>query len=246
MIKIQRASAPEVLADSPSEGMHYNKKEVVERLWEMQHGKCCYCEQRIPDEGHLKAVEHFRPKSVFRNLKNEWKNLLLSCAQCNGKKSDKFPVILSDTSGESETLYPETASRETPAVIDPSDPEINPEDHISFDFSGGDTSYEEYGIIMARHGSLMGQITIETVGLDRMFYAKKRYDYYVYIIMQDFRNLLIALSQGNERDLESCKRTFRQLMSAKGEFAAFTRAFVRHKKLDRPPVGIRIPVGSEI
>ncbi len=40
MIKIQRASAPEVLADSPSEGMHYNKKEVVERLWEMQHGKC--------------------------------------------------------------------------------------------------------------------------------------------------------------------------------------------------------------
>ncbi len=212
----------------------------------MQHGKCCYCEQRIPDEGHLKAVEHFRPKSIFKDLKNDWENLLLACSQCNGKKSDKFPVILSDRSDELETSDPKTASEETPAIIDPSDSETDPEDHIGFDFTGSDMSDEEYGIIMARNNSLMGHTTIETVGLGRMFYAKKRYDHYVCTIMQDYRNLLIAASQKNERGLESCKRTFHQLMSAKGEFAAFVRAFVRHKRLNRPPIGIRISVGSEI
>lgn len=56
----------------------------------MQHGKCCYCEQKIPKEGHQKAVEHFKPKSIFKYFINDWDNLLLACPQCNGKKSDKF------------------------------------------------------------------------------------------------------------------------------------------------------------
>ncbi len=98
MIKIRRTPCPAILLGKTPEGTHYNKTEVVSALWAMQHGKCCYCERRLPETGHLKAVEHFRPKSVFPELRNEWRNLLLACSQCNGQKADKFPEIPSDPS----------------------------------------------------------------------------------------------------------------------------------------------------
>ena len=100
MIKIKRGECPDVLADTPQEGTRYNSKPVVEVLHQMQKEKCCYCEQLIPKKGHIKAVEHFHPKSVYKHMRNDWKNLLLVCAQCNGKKSDKFPVRLSKIDGE--------------------------------------------------------------------------------------------------------------------------------------------------
>ena len=93
MIRIKRQPCPSALEGVSSNANHYNKKEIVKALWDMQHMKCCYCECRIPQDGHLKAVEHFRPKSVYQELKNEWSNLLLACAQCNGKKRDKLPVM---------------------------------------------------------------------------------------------------------------------------------------------------------
>ena len=85
MIYIQRTECPESLKNSPLAGTKYNTKPVVKALVEMQYYKCCYCEMPIPSRGHLKAVEHFEPKSVFKLKTNDWNNLLLACAQCNGK-----------------------------------------------------------------------------------------------------------------------------------------------------------------
>ena len=105
MIFIVRSDVPKTLLGKTHEGDHYNKPQVVEALWEMQHGKCCYCEIDLPKKGHLKAVEHFAPKSIFKGLRNEWENLLLACSLCNGEKSNKYSVILSDKENVDKVIY---------------------------------------------------------------------------------------------------------------------------------------------
>jgi uncharacterized protein (TIGR02646 family) len=240
MIKIARADCPPVLQNASSEGKHYNKKKVVKVLWEMQHEKCCYCEQKIPHEGHLKAVEHFKPQSIFQDLKNDWKNLLLACTQCNGKKSAKFPVELTDESGEPKVIYLKTESGGKPLIIDPSDPNIDPEEHIDFIV---DDSEGLHGIVKARCNSNLGLLTIKVVDLTSIFYTKQRRNYY-YSLMMEYRNLLKAMDENNDTELESCKRYFRMLISAKGKFAAFVRAFAKSKNLNKR-FGIDIPVGAE-
>jgi len=84
MIKIKRADCPKSLRGKTKAKAAYRNLDVIETLWNMQHGKCAYCEMKLPLEGHQKTVDHFRPKGKFKSRVNDWKNLLLVCAQCNG------------------------------------------------------------------------------------------------------------------------------------------------------------------
>lgn len=242
MISINRAECPDVLADSPTEGTLYNKNEVVRSLWEMQHGKCCYCEMEIPDEGHLKAVEHFQPKSVFKGLKNDWENLLLACAQCNGKKSNLFPTELTDEIGEPKVVYLKTKTQGEPAIIDPSDSNIDPDDHIDFVVDDID---ENFGIIIDKNNSSKGKTTIEVIGLYRLFYTKERKYYYLNVYYPLYSRLLSAADDGIDQVIRSYLDDFKKHMSSTARFAAFARAFARKKKLDSR-FGLEIPVGAEI
>lgn len=225
MIKIKRSKCPPTLRNSPLKGRRYNSREVVEALWEMQHGKCCYCEMKIPKKGHQKGVDHFRPQLVFKGLKNDWRNLLLACAQCNGKKSDKFPV---DSEGR-------------PLIIDPSHPDIDPEDHIDFIV---DDREDDYGLIFEKNSSELGRITIEVIGLYDSFYTGHRREYLYDVLLRTYRDLLKAHDQGEGHALDSYKSDFAMSMSAKGKFAAFARAFARDRRLDER-FDLRIPVGSD-
>ncbi len=241
MIKIKRAGCPGVLKDSPSTGKRYKNPTVVATLWKMQHGKCCYCEQYIPEKGHLKAVEHFSPKSVYKKRRNDWKNLLLACAQCNGQKSDKFPTELTDNSDEAKVVYQKRDSRGRPLIIDPSDTKANPEDHIGFvvDDRGGDL-----GNPKVKSDSPLGRTTINTVGLHGQFYVEKRQTFYFDTLIPVYYILLKAKQKKERIVLQSYKDKFVMFMSAKGEFAAFARAFARDRCLNEK-FGIRIPVGAE-
>ncbi len=241
MIKINRAECPDALKDSPSEGTHYNKEQVVKPLWKMQHEKCCYCEMKIPEKGHLKAVEHFHPKSVFKGLKNDWLNLLLACAQCNGKKSDKFPVELTDASSETKVVYIKSESGGEPQIIDPSDPNIDPEEHIDFIVEDSD---DDLGLIKEKNNSRLGHFTIEVIGLDNYFYTKERRYFYINILAPHHLSLLQARDQNEDDSLEQYTQKFKMLMSAKGKLAAFARAFAKHKKLHER-FEIDILTGSE-
>lgn len=241
MIKIKRSSCPDVLDGSPSGGEKYKNKKIVKVLWKMQHGKCCYCEQKIPKDGHQKAVEHFKPKSIFKYLINDWGNLLLACPQCNGKKSDKFPVELTDESEETKFVYLKTESNSKSLIINPSDPEIDPEKHI--DFIVDDTD-DNYGVITVKNNSTLGRLTIDVIDLSNNFYTSKRRTVYCNILMPYYLILLTAKAQDNEIMIQTYKDNFKMLMSAKGEFAAFVRAYARYKQLDRR-FGITITVGVE-
>ncbi len=228
MIKIMRTECPDVLVDSPKTGIHYNKKKVVKKLWEMQKRKCCYCESFIPKEGHQKTVEHFQPKSIFKWLKNDWANLLLACPQCNGKKSNKFPIMLTDNKNESKVLYIKKPTRGKTLLIDPSK-RIDPENHITFIV---DDSKSDYGNIKSKNYSRLGKETIQTIGLDGFHYLRERRVWHR-ILNMVFNNLLEAEDQGNEDVVKEKCDTFKLYMSAKSKFTAYVREYVKQKKLDK-------------
>lgn len=239
MIRIQRTSCPATLRGKTSQGTHYNKAEVVAALWAMQNGKCCYCERRLPKVGHLKAVEHFKPKSVFLGLKNEWTNLLLACSQCNGKKGNKFPKILSKEVNEDKVLYLDT---EQPAILDPSDPEIDPEDHIDFDFDTLEWM-DGYAVIMAKNGSRLGEETIRAVGLDEPFHTRQRKERHRRVINVSYWSLIEAIENGDADQIAAQRQSFELLMAPQSPYAALARAFARFKNLENLPVAVRIPKG---
>lgn len=227
MIRIQRTDCPAVLVGKTSDGTHYNKAEVVAALWKMQHGKCCYCERSLPEQGHLKAVEHFKPKSIFPVLRNEWSNLLLACSQCNGHKGNQFPV---------------NANTGLPAILDPSDPAIDPEDHLDFDFDPIEWM-DGFAVIMAKGGSDLGQETIRTVRLDDIFYTRLRKKKHRRVINVSYLSLIEAIEGGDPDEIAAQRASFELLMAPNKPHAALARAFARFKKLDEPPVAVRIPKG---
>ena len=242
MIKIKRCKCPTVLKDSPSTGSKYKCKKVVNSLWKMQHGKCCYCEHKIPDEGHSKAVEHFRPQSIFKYLRNDWKNLLLSCPQCNGKKSDKFPVELTSESNETKIVYHKNNTVKKPLIINPSDPDIDPEDHIDFHV---DIKNQEWcGIIKENNHSELGRSTINIIGLDRKYYTQQRKKLCIELLFI-YCSFLEALELSHTGKIQFCKDKIEMMMSAASEYAAFVRSFARYYKMDNRPFNVKIPVGSE-
>ena len=166
MIRINRTTpAPSILSTSTAK-TRYRDPAVVQALLKMQHRKCCYCEVHIPDSGPGKQVEHFRPKSQFKELTYDWNNLLLACADCNSAKLDRFPL----------------SSGGAPLLLNPSDPTLDPEDHIEFLVSveqtttlGNRTSSELLlGIARSRAHSPRGEESIRTIRLSGSHHVKRR------------------------------------------------------------------------
>ncbi len=73
---------------------------TLKALEELYHHKCGYCETDTT-AGAPMQVEHYRPKAKITKetthegyywVAYEWSNLLLSCAKCNNKKRNHFPI----------------------------------------------------------------------------------------------------------------------------------------------------------
>lgn len=142
----------------------YGHKAVKDRLIELQHYKCCFCESKI---GHISYgdVEHFRPKAGWVQddeplnqpgyywLAYDWDNLLLCCQKCNQRhKRNYFPL---QENGRRASSHTSDLSIEHPIFIHPVNE--NPEDFIAFK--------EE--IPVGIDADNRGSKTIEKLGLDR-------------------------------------------------------------------------------
>lgn len=66
----------------------WNKEFIKEKLLEMSHGKCCYCECYIKEECKYLEVEHFLCKKKYKDDVVKWENLLPACKRCNSKKGE--------------------------------------------------------------------------------------------------------------------------------------------------------------
>ena len=228
MIRIERAPCPSALESSRARE-RFRRKQVVQTLWRMQRQKCCYCEQEIPEEGHAKAVEHFRPKSVYKSRRNDWLNLLLVCPQCNGTKSDRFPVMLTDKSDEVNVVYLKRRSKAPAAIIDPSAGKTDPEEHLDYRVHMSDGSLA--GQVLPRNNSVLGQTTIEVTGIDQVYYHRKRRRQ-----LRAFWRAIITLEEasdlGDADRLEDTRAQVKNMMSSSHEFAGLSRECARKMGLD--------------
>lgn len=206
----------------------------------MQNEKCCYCEKSIPESGHAKAVEHFQPRAIFKWRTNDWDNLLLACSQCNGAKSDKYPVVLSENDGETKIVYLTSKSkpkRKKAAILDPSHPDVNPEDHIEFDTNMDD---EWYGHVSARNNSKLGSTTIDVTRINDDFYIKSRRRF-LHSLLHTY-DLILEATEAKDKERALTHAAKLELkMSSSIEHAAVARDFVRYRKLDKR-FGLSIPV----
>lgn len=152
---------------------------VAERLWERQHHKCCYCEDKVRERHN--DVEHHRPKGrADRNpgcaetygywwLAFDWENLLFACRCCNrSEKNDLFPLAPGDTPllvGE------KPPGRERAYLLDPG-ARVNPVEHIEFEYRysvAGEPRHlqgPKQWFARPRDGSLRGHWTIRVCGLN--------------------------------------------------------------------------------
>ena len=65
-------------------------KEYSEELKEDFHYMCGYCGKHMKEFLENPHIDHFAPQSKFSELRDEYKNLVLSCPRCNLLKSDKW------------------------------------------------------------------------------------------------------------------------------------------------------------
>jgi uncharacterized protein (TIGR02646 family) len=237
MISINRCDCPAALASSKSQTA-YRIKAVVKALWRMQHQKCCYCESEIPEEGHQKAVEHFKPRAKFKEKKNDWKNLLLACPQCNGAKSDKYPTVLSKGGVGAAVVYLDTPpAKAVTVLLDPSRKKDKPEVHFTYHLDPT-CNQDLLAQILPRDGSNRGEHTIDVTGIAGPFHHRQRFFYLNQVIEQAYLNLLKARKVGGAQ-LDVARDRFEQLMANEGQFAGLAREFARQRNLHK--LGTKIP-----
>lgn len=144
----------------------YGHDDVKTLLKKIQGHKCCFCEAKVDHIAHG-DIEHFRPKSGFKQDENtniqypgyywlsyEWSNLYFSCQICNQReKGNYFP--LEDNDQRADPVHRDI-SAEDPQFIDPGGSgQLDPERHIYFIAE------------IPTHQSKKGRITIKYLGLDR-------------------------------------------------------------------------------
>lgn len=204
----------------------YGHPSVRQRLADDQHGKCCYCEVKIPVPYAHQHVEHFRPQSQTRQneaapptipgyfwLSYEWSNLFLSCSHCNSSyKRDIFPLLNSNH----RALGPlDDIAREIPLLLNPAGPE-DPEDHIEF--------HDE----VPKGKSAIGRCTIEVIGLG----CPQREDRLEYLnYLRKLRNQIIVLIKDGPTHAtkQIINENYRELLIAQrrsSKYSAMARTFM--------------------
>jgi uncharacterized protein (TIGR02646 family) len=150
----------------------YGSPEVRERLWKMQHGKCCFCERSY--EAKHSTVEHFRPKTEATDDKGtkrtgywwlgyELKNLYFCCPGCNTPKKSYFPLEPGATPLPARSLPWKT--KEQTLLLDPGFED--PEPHIEWVWSGRKHGYVPAG------KTERGRQTIHATALDQRDHLKE-------------------------------------------------------------------------
>ena len=119
MIKINLTAPPYELTDEVKKQLTEKfkqddspvwKKPFIEKaLLEMTNGKCAYSEQLLNTKSSYMEIDHFKPKSKYKDSVVEWGNLLPSCKKCNTTKGEHDvvaePIVNPLTDNPKDYLY---------------------------------------------------------------------------------------------------------------------------------------------
>jgi hypothetical protein len=104
----------------------YKDEEVRQRLEELFHGKCAYCEQYYRSSAPV-DIEHFRPKGRIHGeshpgywwIAMAWENLLPSCIDCNRRRYQTVPhgspslgLLQQESSGAAQATVMQTGKQD--------------------------------------------------------------------------------------------------------------------------------------
>lgn len=89
-----RVSKSDAVPTSLSTSSQYKGEDVVRQLCADQHQKCYLCERTCITDYE---VEHWHSKANYPSDRQNWRNLLLACSYCNGKKSNDYDDIVDPT-----------------------------------------------------------------------------------------------------------------------------------------------------
>lgn len=159
-----RVAKSEQVPESLNRTSAYDGEDVLRQLVLDQHSKCYVCERvRYTDF----EVDHFVSKAGHPEMRQEWKNLLLACRYCNGRKSDRYD-----------------------GMLNPLDVNIEEEIVQDIDFENGVARFS------AVHGSEQAGMTAEFLGVlfngrgrIRTIKEKQFFDYFV-SVMNRFQGLV--------------------------------------------------------
>jgi len=209
----------------------YGHSSVKDALLSAQHGKCCFCESKVPHVSHG-DVEHFRPKAGFQQLVTDklgrpgyywlaydWDNLFFCCQICNQRhKKNLFPLLRPKRRARS---HGDSIADEEPLFISPSEPQV--EKLIRF--------REEYPY--AVRGNRRAKATIEQLGLTREDLAEKRKDYLTLLrIVIGNHSVLLAQFPDDPRpadveaQLTANEQSLRDRLEVAAEYTAMARAAI--------------------
>lgn len=80
------------------------KKKTIAALEEMYEGCCCYCESKIKITSYPE-IEHFKPKSKYKELCFDYSNLHYCCKRCNLAKGSHYNDNLLNPSDDNPEEY---------------------------------------------------------------------------------------------------------------------------------------------
>jgi uncharacterized protein (TIGR02646 family) len=192
-------------------------REIKTILHEHSHGKCAYCETKIPSPEYG-TIDRFRPHNGVRDNKEyfkdlywwlcyDWDNLIYSCKDCNQYKANYFPIA-----GERALSPKEQLENERKLLINPyTDDPVN---HLQFSIDGTILSNTE-----------SGKATIQLLKLNRenlLFKRKKAIDELKLII--DELQIKGSISSENEKYIFDIytNNPFVEFLSLKKQFLLST------------------------
>lgn len=166
--------------DSDTYNSRYKMSDIKEKLEDLYHHKCAYCERKV-EQGH---VEHYRPKNLYPWLAYSWDNLIYCCPTCNQFKGTHFdiagkrvtpPEITDDLTGINTWSSQRYDRLEKPMFLNPERDDLK--NVFLFDMQGH----------IKGNNNPRADYTIEKCHLDRDFLVDERRK-----IINDFRDLVNA------------------------------------------------------
>jgi uncharacterized protein (TIGR02646 family) len=203
----------------------YGHQDVKDRLKQISHGKCSYCEGSV-EHVAWGDVEHYRPKSVYWWLAYTWENLLLSCQICNNRKSNEFPVRNARATVENPDL-----DAEDPCIINPMTED--PEEYFEYEYYG-----EEAALIPGSElddgAGERAHVSISVCDLNREQLKRRRSK-----VLAELKPLIEIYSRSSESPVihQNAEMMLRNKASGESPFAGIVRYYLRRRGLDHliPP-----------
>jgi uncharacterized protein (TIGR02646 family) len=222
---------------SKSYDPYYKVDDVRQRLIDIYHHKCAFCEQRV-NQFH---VEHYRPKKKkdkgdgqhhdgYYWLAFSWDNLLVACPPCNVIKKTHFDIggvraTFPNTEAKLRninSLSSEYDSQENPKFVNPE--KEDPEGKLSFGKDGSISSSDDRYIY-----------TIEKCDLNRKFLCDYRRE-----ILDDFeqkvRSVFVEFLGDKIKLMEHLGRLTKEFIAdsnnVKKEYIAFRKYAITNNWLN--------------